>query len=189
MNTVSSAHNIHMNIERRGLVFKIYDGYYNDDVNYTNTASLRTINMLGPNTSNVVNFRSIYTSTNGSVNNDPIYAQSITVLIYYTVLYTGYFLAPLTGSYTFSTTSDDSSFIWIGPEALSGYTVLNALVKNGGRHGAIERTGIINLVAGQYYPIRMVFGQDGGDAVFEVYSIFPDGTKTYNFYNYFYKYI
>lgn len=70
----------------------------------------------------------------------------------------GYFLAPATGTYTFYTNSDDGSYLWIGNTALSGYTKENALVNNGGRHTSTERSGSTSLVAGTYYPIRILYG-------------------------------
>jgi hypothetical protein len=70
----------------------------------------------------------------------------------------GHFLAPTTGTYTFFTNSDDASYLWIGDNALQGYARSNALVNNGGLHPVQERSGTINLIAGTYYPIRIIYG-------------------------------
>jgi hypothetical protein len=79
----------------------------------------------------------------------------------YSWMFTGYFTPPTTGTYTFYTLSDDGSFVWVGPEALTGFTTANAVVKNGGVHGAQEVSGTISLNAGQTYPVRIIFGDQG----------------------------
>jgi Concanavalin A-like lectin/glucanases superfamily/GLEYA domain len=87
---------------------------------------------------------------------------------YYSWQWTGYFRANSTEDYTFYTSSDDASYLWIGDVALSGYNVSNALVNNGGPHGDIERVGITGLIYNQYYPIRIQFGEIGGADVVTV---------------------
>lgn len=72
----------------------------------------------------------------------------------------GYFVPRTTETYTFYTTSDDASYLWIGPSAVSGFTTGNAVVNNGGLHGGVERSGTIVLTAGVYYPIRIQFGNN-----------------------------
>ena len=72
--------------------------------------------------------------------------------------YKGYFLATYTGTHTFYLSSDDGSWMWIGPTALTGFTTANALVQNGGLHAVVEVSATISLVAGTYYPIRIQFG-------------------------------
>ena len=79
----------------------------------------------------------------------------------YSWMFTGYFTPPTTGTYTFYTNSDDGSYVWVGPEALTGLTTANAVVKNGGVHGAQEISGTISLNAGQTYPVRIIFGDQG----------------------------
>ena len=72
--------------------------------------------------------------------------------------YKGYFLATYTGTHTFYLASDDGSWMWVGPTALTGFTTTNALINNGGLHGVVEVSATISLVAGTYYPIRIQFG-------------------------------
>jgi hypothetical protein len=90
----------------------------------------------------------------------------------------GYFLATTTETYTFFTTSDDASYLWIGATALSGFATSNATVNNGGLHGPTERSGTASLVAGTYYPIRMQMGEQGGGDVMEVRISTPTIPKT-----------
>ena len=82
---------------------------------------------------------------------------------YYSVLWTGYFYVPQTGLYRFQTNSDDGSYVWMGSDALSGYTTGNAIVNNGGAHGI---QGVVSsyyqMTAGDYYPVRIIFGEIGG---------------------------
>ena len=78
----------------------------------------------------------------------------------------GYFKPTTTQTYTFYTSSDDASYMWIGSNAQSGFTTLNATVKNGGLHGQVEQSGTASLTAGTYYPIRIQFGErNGGDVM------------------------
>ena len=82
-------------------------------------------------------------------------------------VWSGFFKAPSTGTYTFATRSDDWSYVWIGDTAASGasYTIggsTNALLNNGFDQAATTRSATINLSADIYYPIRIVFGQGGG---------------------------
>ena len=70
----------------------------------------------------------------------------------------GYFKPSETGSHTFSSTSDDMSYLWIGDKAIAGYTPSNALIDNGGPHGTNYAAGTMTLTAGEYYPIRVIYG-------------------------------
>ena len=80
----------------------------------------------------------------------------------------GYFRPPTTGTYTFFTSSDDHSGVWIGDiaSASSGRTVANATVNNGMDLGSgqsdTKRSGTIFLTAGIWYPIRIVHEEGGG---------------------------
>ena len=71
----------------------------------------------------------------------------------------GYFYAPTTETYTFSATTDDFSYLWIGSNALAGYTTSNYTVTSTGN---TQQSGTIGLTAGTYYPIRIQYGNSGG---------------------------
>ena len=78
----------------------------------------------------------------------------------------GYFTPPSTGTYTFYTSSDDGSGVWIGALAsdTAGRNTNNAVVNNGlgiGQ-GDTKRSGTIHLSAGISYPIRIVQEEGGG---------------------------
>jgi len=107
-----------------------YIGYHNDDVAFTDTATA-----TASTTANNFVIASIAENT--------------------TVLYTGYLLASYTGTWTFTITSDDASYLWIGNTAVSGYTTSNELA---GASWSGPGTGTISLTAGEYYPIRVLYG-------------------------------
>ena len=119
-------------------------GYFNDDVNYFSGRSAIATEIL----TNISNF-----ATGGD-----LFSWQIR----------GYFYAPNTGTYTFSTTSDDASYLWIGSVAVGGFTPGNAVVNNGGLHGARTISGSINLAAGTYYPIRIQMGENFGASLLTV---------------------
>jgi hypothetical protein len=98
----------------------------------------------------------------------------------YSIEWFGYFLAPSTGSYTFYTASKDASYVWIGSNAVSGYTTANSNVNNGGIHNATDRSGTLSLTAGTYYPIRCQFGAGTGADSYTFSFTGPSITRTYN---------
>ena len=90
----------------------------------------------------------------------------------------GYFKASSTENYTFYTNSDDASYLWIGNNAISSFTVANATVNNGGLHGNQEASGTASLTSGVYYPIRIQFGEQGGGDVMTFNYSTPTIPKT-----------
>jgi hypothetical protein len=98
----------------------------------------------------------------------------------FSVQWLGYFKPITTETYTLFILSDDGSYLWIGANALSGFTTANANINNGGAHGSQERSGTVALTAGIYYPIRMQFGEIGGGDVFRFTYSTPTITKTTN---------
>lgn len=68
----------------------------------------------------------------------------------------GYFLPRTTETYTFGLDSDDASYLWVGPTAVSGFTTSNKLIR--AQYNSGEVFGTINLTAGVYYPIRIQYG-------------------------------
>jgi hypothetical protein len=135
-----------------GLITNVYtSGYFNDDPTWflTQTPAYTV--------SNTTDFTNISSSTNGYIPLGGSYD-------YYSVEWKGLFYCQATGSHTFYTVSDDASYLWIGSNAVSGYTTSNALVQNGGIHDTTEVSSSITLTAGRYYPIRIQYGEsDGGD--------------------------
>ncbi len=81
--------------------------------------------------------------------------------------YTGYVNVPTDGSYTFYTSSDDGSKLYIGS---------TAVVNNDGLHGVQEASGSIGLKAGKH-AIKVVFFEQGGGQVLAVSYAGPGITK------------
>ena len=73
---------------------------------------------------------------------------------YWAAKFTGYFYAPISGSYTFNTYSDDASMLWIN-------NVDTAVSQNGGDHAEGNSTNTsVTLTAGTYYPITVGYDND-----------------------------
>lgn len=152
------------NITANGLYGKRYVGYFADDVNWFATATLQgDVNQL----TQINNFTS-------SADN-------------YSWQWLGYFLASTNENYTFYTTSDDSSLLWIGDKAIAGFSLSNLTVDNRGLHGVVEATSSpVSLVAGTYYPIRIQYGESGGGDIMTVNFSTATITKTTNGLGYYY---
>lgn len=145
-----------------GLFKTTYSGYFADNVSFFATATPTT---FGANPAT-----SVQTTTISEPSSDDGSSFSVQWL--------GYFLPSTTETYTFFTSSDDASYVWVGSNAVSGFTTGNATVNNGGLHGTQERSGTASLTAGVYYPIRIQFGENGGGDVLTFNYSTPTITKT-----------
>lgn len=76
----------------------------------------------------------------------------------FAIRFTGYILIETAGAYTFYTTSDDGSKLFI-----DGTQIVN----NDGDHGSQERNGSVTLIPG-YHQIEVLFYENGGGQVLEV---------------------
>ena len=147
-----------------GLYKTTYKGYFDDDVSFFATAATGP---AGTNPATSVQTTEISEASQNDGEN-------------FSCQWLGYFKPLTTETYTFFTSSDDASYVWIGNVARTGFTTGNAIVNNGGAHGDTEESGSIALTAGVYYPIRIQFGEaSGGDALTFNYST-PTITKTTN---------
>ncbi|KAK5994193.1 hypothetical protein PT974_07636 [Cladobotryum mycophilum] len=111
----------------------------------------------------------------------PIYGSTRTLYTDNMLLnHRGYIYAQQTGTYTFTISGvDDAVYIWIGPLAYAGWLGSNANSRafynlSSGRPGV--GTFTISLQEGEYYPVRIIFGQGNGGAVFQLSVTSPDGT-------------
>ncbi|OUJ66164.1 PA14 domain-containing protein, partial [Hymenobacter crusticola] len=112
-----------------GLDYKYYEGYWN---------ALPTFSTLTPTRTGTVT-----TPTLTAALRDNGYAFQ----------YTGYVTVPTDGQYTFYTTSDDGSKLYIGS---------TQVVNNDGLHGDVEQAGTIGLQAGTHAITIAFFENDGG---------------------------
>jgi small subunit ribosomal protein S27Ae len=120
-----------------GLYRRTYTGYFNDDPSFFATATQ---------TAAVADSTLAIAATPETTS----------------IQWLGYFVPATTETYTFFTSSDDASYLWIGATAVSGFTTGNALVNNGGSHGVETASGSIALTAGVRYAIRIQTGNGGG---------------------------
>ena len=133
-----------------GVYKTTYSGYFADNVSFFATATPASV---GGNPATSVQTTSIFEPATDDGSN-------------FSCQWLGYFKPTTTETYAFFTSSDDASYMWIGETAITGFTTLNATVKNGGLHGNQERSGTASLTAGTYYPIRIQFGElNGGDVM------------------------
>ena len=129
-----------------GLFKTTYTGYFEDNVDFFATATPAT---SGANPATSVQTTEIFepNSEDGEL---------------FSVQWLGYFKPTTTETHTFFLNSDDGSYMWIGATAVTGFTIGNALINNGGAHAPVEVSGSIALTAGQYYPVRIQYGEGGG---------------------------
>ena len=147
-----------------GLFKTTYTGYFADNVSFFVTATSAS---FGGNPA---------TSVQTTIISEPATDDGSN----FSVQWLGYFKPTTTETYTFFTNSDDASYMWIGANALSGFTTVNSTVNNGGLHGNQERNGTAALMAEVYYPIRIQFGELSGGDVFGFNYSTPTITKTTN---------
>jgi len=81
--------------------------------------------------------------------------------------FVGYIEAPKDGLFTFYTTSDDGSRLYIGKQLV---------VDNDGTHGVREAQGMIRLAAGKH-PITVTYFEQGGDKALTVHYEGPGIAK------------
>lgn len=85
----------------------------------------------------------------------------------FALVFEGVFMAPKDGIYTFFTSSDDGSALWVGEEKI---------VDNDGLHAVEERAGQVALKAG-WHPIRIAMFEAGGSQALSVSVRPPGGQK------------
>ena len=140
-----------------GLYRTRYTGYFADSVTWFSTATAEA------------------TTVQTTVIEEPISEDGNS----FSMQWLGYFVPSTTETYTFFLNSDDASYLWIGSNAVSGFSTANATINNGGLHGPIEVSGTAALTAGVYYPVRIQYGENGGgDVMFFNYSTSTIGKTT-----------
>jgi len=166
-----------------GLLFTCYNGYMNDNVNYFSNAQPLAA-------SKIATEKQIYGTINSIPNiNTGTNSCIVDPSIEFSVQWLGYFKPNVTSStWQFRTTSNDCSFLWIGDNAITGFTIANANVNNRGIHSGNQRvtSANISLTQGKYYPLRIQFGQSTGTYTMIVefssnggFTWLSDGTNLY----------
>jgi hypothetical protein len=154
-----------------GLSFTIYDGYFNDDLSFFKDADKLYNGMA-------TNFTNVYTATEEYIviDKDNLFS----------VVWKGYFLPDITGTWTFGLISDDASYMWIG-DNMNDYTITNAKINNGNLHGMNLQKCDVALIQGTYYPIKIVFGQNYGGADLQFFYTINNSERKYDFNGKFFK--
>jgi microcystin-dependent protein len=129
------------------LLYNIYSGIYHSDNNLFDT----TLNSPYGNSSGTITT----ISTDGTTINFPSGASNTTR---WTIIWTGFFYATTSGTWTFKLTCANGGYLWLGANAIENYTNSNALINNGGTHASVASSKTVVLVGGQYYPIRIMYG-------------------------------
>lgn len=112
---------------------------------------------------------------------ESIYGSPPLSSTYFVLNHRGYIFAQQSGTYTFDISSvDDTVYLWIGSDAYSGWTAADSNIEvsyavTASPKHAGSGSYSIDLVQGQYYPVRIIFAQAQGGAVFEITVTAPDG--------------
>ena len=107
-------------------------------------------------------------------------------LIYTTNLTTLSINLDAVGTYTFYVDCDDGAYMWFGDNAIDNWKnseggLINYDINNGGEHGQQEVAGTVNLTAGNYIPLRVAFGNNGGPGILIVSYSHTGQAKTSDF--------
>jgi glucose/arabinose dehydrogenase len=86
----------------------------------------------------------------------------------FSVRWTGNVVPSASQTYTFYTVSDDGIRLWVNG---------NLVIDNWTNHGPTENTANVALVAGQSYPIRLEYYDNGGGAVAKLHWSSPSMTR------------
>jgi hypothetical protein len=86
----------------------------------------------------------------------------------FSVRWTGQVEAPIGGTYTFTTTSDDGVRLWVcGTQIINNWT----------DHAPTDNSGTITMTAGQKCAIRMEYYENTGGAVAKLSWSYPGQTR------------
>lgn len=78
----------------------------------------------------------------------------------FTMEWLGYFCPSTSGDFVFTTAVDDFAYLWIGEDAVSGFTTSNAICQN------YSTSWTNTMTSGRYYPVRIRFGEVEGNNQF-----------------------
>lgn len=86
----------------------------------------------------------------------------------FSVRWLGKLQAPVTGRYRLITTSDDGVRLFINNQPI---------LDHWSDHAATDDEGVIDLIAGAFYDIRLEFYENGGDAVIQLFWSYPGQSR------------
>ena len=87
-----------------------------------------------------------------------------------------------TQKWNFYVESDDTCAVWIGADAVSGFSAVNCLVSSSnktlpGSATDSRSSNSLSFDGTKYYPIRIWFSEFTGGCKFQLYALGEDGTK------------
>ncbi|RZL13460.1 MAG: T9SS type A sorting domain-containing protein, partial [Hymenobacter sp.] len=157
------------NASTQGLVGEYYKGYFADDLTYFD-ASKRTANLTRTDgwanyaTSN--SWGDVTSASNGGDATNPDY---------FSARLRGSLTITTGGSYTFRTSSDDASYVWVGDAARAAtLDATKTVVKAAGAHGTSNIDGAAVTLAAGTYPILILYGDNAGTNALTVSYSGPD---------------
>lgn len=167
-----------------GLLWTIYQNYFNDDVTFPSKYPILATG-IATNTSNLSMITSNQYIENVSFLDPDGYPvrgmrnlSGIKEAHNFSMEMQGYFRANMDGEWEFFTYSDDASYVWLDDKLI---------INNGGLHSMRPGFGKMRLKAGNYYPIRIQFGENQGLYAFRFGWKPPGGTWTCNGDGYFFN--
>ncbi|ETS80555.1 hypothetical protein PFICI_08084 [Pestalotiopsis fici W106-1] len=171
----------------RGVEWAEYhnDQGYNGDPSYYqfDPAVYKTATPNATGTTSKINVDSTFANT-GDTFPVPVYDIEVPVELF-VLNHRGYFYAPTTGVYTFYMPQvDDAGFVWVGSKAYSGWTRDNADINFiTSLPFDQQKTSVnIQLVAGQFLPVRILFVQAQGGVVLQLQVTGPDHNQYVNWF-------
>lgn len=147
--------------------------YYFDETFTTVAAGLKRVMFHGnfsanPNNGNDVNFCRNNPAWYNQVDTYVGFGQQELAQRNYTFEWTGWFRAPVTGTYNFYMESDDDAYFWLGNNALyENNSDGNQIIAT--TNNSNQVTNSIQMTAGYYYPVRIQYGEFSGAEKFQLY--------------------
>ena len=86
----------------------------------------------------------------------------------FSVRLTGRVKAPATGTYTFTTNSDDGVRLWLND---------SLVINQWNDHGAKDHSATVNLIAGELYKLKMEYYENKGKAVIKLFWTYPGKSR------------
>jgi len=171
-----------------GIYYTVYDGYFNDDVNFFKIANKDRRNPGVPNEGIVKSFikndsgqGEISSATNNYITGNPRL---------YTVLWNAIFVPYMSGNWKFYIVSDDAAYLWVNVD-INNITTQNARannvngrtfygIDNKGLHpGKYVESGSTYFHKNEKVPIIICHGNKYGYCVFRFVIIDPMGNQIY----------
>lgn len=100
----------------------------------------------------------------------------------FSIEWKGYIKLPTTQKWNFYVESDDTCAVWLGDEAITGFSAANCLVSSSnkglpGNASTSRSSKSLTMDNTKYYPIRIWFSEFTGGCKFQIYALGENGSK------------